>query len=64
VARILIETDGGATTLSEKLVGVNLADDDYAGKLVQRVGWAVSDAETADTDGARSLSDAPEGRPR
>ncbi|HEX2086404.1 MAG TPA: hypothetical protein VHF89_12030 [Solirubrobacteraceae bacterium] len=64
MARILIETDGGATTLSEKLVGVNLADDDYADKLVQRVGWAVSEAEAADAVGVRavrSLSDVPSG---
>ncbi|HEX8082749.1 MAG TPA: hypothetical protein VF529_00565 [Solirubrobacteraceae bacterium] len=50
MARILIETDGGTTTLSEKLVGVNLADDDYADKLVERVGWAVDDAEATDAD--------------
>ena len=51
MARILIETDGGTRTLSEKLVGTNLADHDYAAKLVERVGWALSDAEIAD-DGA------------
>ena len=54
MARILIETDGGATTLSEKLVGDNLADGDYAAKLVQRVGWAVDDAESADVAGGKS----------
>lgn len=48
MARILVETDGGETTLSEKLVTENLADDDYAGKLVARVGWALADAESAD----------------
>jgi hypothetical protein len=54
VARILIETDGGTTTLSEKLVGANLADDDYADKLVERVGWAVDDAEATDAGGVRA----------
>ena len=48
MARILVETDGGETTLSEKLVTENLAERDYADKLVARVGWALSDAETAD----------------
>ena len=48
MARILVETDGGETTLSEKLVTENLADGDYAAKLVARVGWALSDAEAAD----------------
>jgi hypothetical protein len=54
VARIFIESDGGARTLSEKLVGTNLADDDYAAKLVERVGWALTDAETADWSGERA----------
>jgi hypothetical protein len=48
MARILVETDGGETTLSEKLVTENLTDGDYAAKLVARVGWALTDAETAD----------------
>ena len=48
MARILVETDGGETTLSEKLVSANLTDDDYAAKLVTRVGWALADAETAE----------------
>lgn len=50
MARILVETDGGETTLSEKLVTENLTDDDYAAKLVARVGWALDDAETADRE--------------
>jgi hypothetical protein len=49
MARIFIETDDGAVTLSEKLVTTNLEDDDYAAKLVERVGWAVVDAESADS---------------
>ena len=64
MARILIETNGGAATLSENVVGVNLADDDYAGKLVERLGWAVTDAETADATAARavrSMLDVPGG---
>ena len=64
MARILIETDGGARTLSEKLVGVNLADDEYSTHLVERVGWAVKDAEAADAVTVRPVrpsTDVPEG---
>ena len=50
MARILIESDRGAATLSEKLISSNLANDDYAEKLVARVGWALADAESADLD--------------
>ena len=50
MARILIESDRGAATLSEKLVSSNLADGDYAEKLLARMGWALDDAETADHD--------------
>ena len=49
VARILIESDAGARTLSEKLVGANLADHEYAAKLVERVGWALTEAEVVDS---------------
>jgi hypothetical protein len=50
MARILIESDRGAKLLSEKLVSSNLADDDYAEKLVARMSWALDDAESADRD--------------
>jgi hypothetical protein len=49
MARILVENDLGAMTLSETLRPRNLADADYAAKLVERVGWALSDAEESDT---------------
>jgi hypothetical protein len=65
MARILVETDGGETTLSEKLVSENLTDGDYAAKLVARVGWALSDAEAADRTqhvvSVRALSAIPAG---
>ena len=48
MARIFIESDRGARMLSEKLVGTNLDDGDYAEKLVARMSWALSDAESAD----------------
>jgi hypothetical protein len=49
MARILVENDLGAMTLSETLRPSNLADGDYAAKLVERVGWALSEAEEAET---------------
>jgi hypothetical protein len=49
MARILIENDLGAMKLSEDLRPSNLADGDYAAKLVERVGWALSDAEASET---------------
>jgi hypothetical protein len=48
MARIIVETDRGAATLSEKLVSSNLQQDDYAEKLIERVAWALTDAETSD----------------
>jgi hypothetical protein len=52
VARILVETDGGETTLSEK-------------QRVARVGWALSDAEAAERTqyvvSVRALSAIPAG---
>jgi hypothetical protein len=53
VARIFIESDRGARMLSEKLVSANLDEADYAEKLVARMSWALSDAETADDERAR-----------
>ena len=65
MARVLVETDGGETTLSEKLVTENLMDGDYAAKLVARVGWALSDAETGDRTPevvpVRTVTTIPEG---
>lgn len=48
MARIIIETDRGTATLSERLATCNLREDDYAAKLIERLGWALTDAETAD----------------
>ena len=65
MARILVETDGGETTLSEKLVTENLSHGDYAAKLVARVEWALADAEdedrTQDVVPVRALSTIPAG---
>ena len=52
MARILIESDRGAMMLSEKLASSNLAEDDYAEKLVERVSWAVREAEGRDRGSA------------
>ena len=48
MARIIIETDRGTATLSERLATSNLQQDDYTEKLIERVGWSLTDAETAD----------------
>lgn len=48
MARIIIETDRGSATLSEKLATCNLQESDYAEKLIERLGWALTDAESAD----------------
>jgi len=45
MARIYVATDEGEQTLSENLVGDNVAEDDYATKLIERVRWALRDAE-------------------
>ena len=50
MARIIIETDRGVSTLSERLATCNLQQADYAEKLIERVGWALTDAEDADVD--------------
>jgi hypothetical protein len=49
MARILIQSDLGAMKLSEDLRPSNLADGDYTAKLVERLGWALSDAEASET---------------
>ena len=63
MARILVETDRGEMTLSESLMTPDLEDARYAARLVERVGWALAQAERADTrtvEAVRSLADVPE----
>ena len=53
MARIYVATDAGEPTLSENLVGENVAEDDYAGKLIERVRWALRDAERTEAQERR-----------
>lgn len=59
--RIIIELDGEArdrasSTLSERVTSENLGDAHYAAQLIERLRWAVADAETA-TDRPTTLGD-------
>jgi hypothetical protein len=40
-----------AVTLSENVQPEHLADDHHAAQLIERVGWAVSDAKDAEDPG-------------
>ena len=51
MARIIVETDPIAgeeprTVMDERIVPVHLAGDPGAAQFVERVGWALQDAET------------------
>jgi hypothetical protein len=53
--RIIIEADDeGLVTLTERVVPVDLQNDHYLGQLVERIGWALADAEQLE-GGARDL---------
>jgi hypothetical protein len=44
------QQDGGATvTLEERVVPAHLEDEHSAAQLVERVGWAIVDAEQAES---------------
>jgi hypothetical protein len=48
--RIIIQTDGteeraGVVTLAERLVPADARNDHYLEQLVERLGWALMDAE-------------------
>jgi hypothetical protein len=60
MARILVETDCGEMTLSEDLRPPDLADGDYAARLVERLGWALVDAEQSDTRALAAVRMLPE----
>ena len=53
--RILITTEPGeqpdaAVMLSERLATSDLASDHFAAQLIQRIGWALADAESNERD--------------
>jgi hypothetical protein len=52
MARIIVTTDpttqhAASALLSESVDSTNLAHDDKAAQLIERLGWAITDAETA-----------------
>jgi hypothetical protein len=44
------ERDEGAVTLRERINVSDLESDHFAARLVERLGWAVSDAHEAEQD--------------
>jgi hypothetical protein len=52
--KIIIQTEGRTptVTLSERVVPTHTQSDHYAEQLIQRVGWALLDAETLEADEA------------
>ena len=64
--RIIVMSDSdnrgeGAVTLAERVVSAHLADDHSAAQLIERLGWAILDAEDAklaDLAGDTSPTDA------
>lgn len=55
--RILITTETGdapevAVMLSERVATSDLASDHFAAQLIQRIGWALADAENSERDPA------------
>jgi hypothetical protein len=48
--------DGDLITLSERLVADNLESGHYAAQLIERLSWAVSDAETLEAHASRAAA--------
>lgn len=45
IVRTSADNAAGAVTLQERVAGSDLNSDHFAGRLVERIGWALSDAE-------------------
>jgi hypothetical protein len=60
MARILVQNDRGEPTLSEELTTPNLAEGDDAARLIERLGWALVDAEQSDTPALAAVRALPE----
>jgi hypothetical protein len=53
MARIIVTTDGGAQSgapvlLDERVYPVHLASDHAAAQLIERLSWAIKDAESSE----------------
>jgi hypothetical protein len=63
--RIIVTTDpplvpqDGAVLLDERVHSVHLSTGHAAAQLVERLAWAISDAEEAERGGVRKLRSAP-----
>jgi hypothetical protein len=60
--RITIETvhangEPHRSTLSERIIADNLANDHYADHLIQRLSWAVADAEAIESQSPDARTD-------
>ncbi len=51
------EAQGRVFTLSENVIPSELHDDQYLSQLIQRLGWALVDAEDIEAARARSVLD-------
>jgi len=51
------DADAARVTLSERVLATHLQDDHYAAQLVQRLTWAVSDAERLELPADRETAD-------
>jgi hypothetical protein len=67
--RVLVTTDqtdergDGAVLLDEQVHAVHLSSDHSALQFIQRLGWAISDAEDAERVRVQRATRAPAGRP-
>jgi hypothetical protein len=64
--RILITTEPGelpdaAVMLSERIATSDLASDHFAAQLIQRIGWALADAESDERDPIEHTGISPKG---
>jgi hypothetical protein len=64
--QILIVTDpqgeAGITVYRERIESADLKSEHFSGQLVERVGWAVEDADRIERDGSATVKDtAPAG---
>jgi hypothetical protein len=68
--RVIVTTDDarperdGSVLLDEQVASVHLSSGHAAAQLVERLAWAISDAEQAETGEGSPSRPAPERRPR
>ena len=64
--QILVITDpqgeAGVTVYRERIESADLESEHFSGQLVERVGWAVEDADRIERDGSATRRDAASAR--